>query len=469
MIKPNFIRQNNFEVDWESIIKRNLFFIKLRYLAAFSIALFSFSPQIVNAIHLTALQFRVLFSVSVFLLLYNAIIHYFVVRAAKQYKARTKPPYFSLIQMIVDLILLTVAVFITGGIESPFLSFYIFHMIIGSLILPAYIVYATAFVVSAIITIITFTEFYGIIPHYCLFELSEFELYYKLPFVILTLTTFYITLFFSVFIANKIARQLYLQEARLRDALNELKKSNERKHKYILGVMHEIKSPISASQSIVSLITDGYAGEVSETIKEKLQRIAKRNSDAIEMINEILKISRMSLLDEKELETIEPYELLKAETDKIKETAFEKNIEVTIAEPEGNPREIVSSQKALELAISNILSNAVKYTPNGGKIEASLFYKNDFVEIKICDSGKGIPKEETEKIFIPFYRLKRDKGKHEGSGLGLAFVKEIIDQQNGEILIESPSHLGTEENPGTCFIVRIPYSPDKKIVFENEI
>ncbi len=458
----------HFDEFWDSIRKRNLLFIKLRYLAVVALAAFVLFSENVFGLKMNETQKSVIIFGAIFLLVYNLSIHRYRASVSNDGK-KFNPVHLSILQMSVDLVLLTLLIYFTGGIESPFLPFYIFHMIIGSLVLPGCVVYLSAFLVTVAVTAVAVAEYYGALSHYCLYGLFKFELYNQYPYVAITLVTFYVTLFFSVFIANKIARQLYVQEEHLVNALNELKTSDERKQKYIMGVMHEIKSPVAASQSLVELLLGGYAGEIPENIKEKIARIGKRNAEAIEMINDILRISRLHLLEESELEEVDLVKLLEAEKEKIAERARGKEIEVKITVPKGKVRPIKCDARVISLALSNIFGNAVKYTPRGGKIEAEIIFKNDYVEIRICDSGKGIPKEELEKVFVPFYRLRRDKGKSEGSGLGLALVREIVKQHKGEILLESPSHLGTPENPGTCCLLRLPYSPEQTVITDMKL
>ncbi len=449
----------HFDEFWESIRKRNLLFIKLRFLAAFALLIFALFSSDILAIHFEKSQRTGLLLLAISLLLYNAFLYAF---RNKLVANKISPVHFSIFQMIVDLIILSVIVHLTGGIESPFLPFYIFHMIIGSLILPACIIYLSAFVISIIITGIAYAEYHGILTHHCVYGLlNNAELYKHIAYINLTLTTFVFTLFFSVFLANYIARQLYVQEEHLIKSLEELKNSNAKKQKYIMGVMHEIKSPIAASQSITDLILGGYLGEVPENIREKIERIKKRNSEAVEMINDILRISRVHLLGENQLEEIDPQALLEKEKEKIMQTAQGKNITVRIKPPKGKPAKLKGDARVISLALSNIFGNAVKYTPENGTIEAEIVFKKNYLEIRICDNGKGIPQQELEKVFTPFYRLKRDKGKTEGSGLGLALVKEIVNQHNGEILLESPSPIGDKQNPGTCCLLRLPYSPNE--------
>ncbi len=458
----------DFEKLWKSICKRNVWFIKLRYVAVASLLIFAFFSKKAFNIHFAPVQKNVLVYIAVLLFVYNVALQRLRSKINIKNVGKFTPLHLSLLQITIDLLLLTVIVYFTGGIESPFLPFFIFHMIIGSLILPGAVVYAAAFSVTLLISAISLLEYSGLLNHYCIYGLLNGELYNRFPFVSVTLLTFVITLFFSVYLANKIARQLYVQEEELIKALEELRSLNEKKQKYVMGVMHEIKSPVSASQSIVELMLNGYLGKIPERIEEKLLRIKLRNNEAIEMINDILRISRLHLSETNDLEEIDPVELLKEEKEKIIERARKKNIRVELKTFSGKQRKIICDARVLRLAISNVLSNAVKYTPTDGKIIIGGTFASDSVEIKICDNGKGIPPEEREKIFVPFYRLKRDQGEVEGTGFGLALVKEIINQHKGEITIQSPSDFGTPENPGTCVLITLPLNVQIKEEEKNE-
>lgn len=126
----------------------------------------------------------------------------------------------------------------------------------------------------------------------------------------------------------------------------------------------------------------------------------------------------------------------------------------------------------LELALSNLIANAIKYVNTDGKIEIILDEVDRKLLIEICDNGIGIPKEDINQIFDQFYRASNiDKIKHEGSGMGLALVKEIIERLGGEIIVKSPSHLATENNPGTSVEILINYkfkAPEYDILEVND-
>ncbi|MCJ7554226.1 MAG: ATP-binding protein, partial [Ignavibacteriaceae bacterium] len=111
----------------------------------------------------------------------------------------------------------------------------------------------------------------------------------------------------------------------------------------------------------------------------------------------------------------------------------------------------------MQIAISNLINNAIKYVDFEGIIEVTLANKDDDLIINVCDNGIGIPENEEYKIFKEFYRGSNIKlSEYEGAGIGLPVVKQIIERHKGTIKVKSPSHLGTVDKPGTCFCIILP-------------
>jgi signal transduction histidine kinase len=112
----------------------------------------------------------------------------------------------------------------------------------------------------------------------------------------------------------------------------------------------------------------------------------------------------------------------------------------------------------MKLALSNIMSNAIKYTPEGGRIEVIAEQHEHSISIIIADNGIGVPEAEQNKIFQDFYRSSISKKKGvEGTGLGMSIVREIVHRHNGTVTLKSPSRLDSgEEMPGSEFILTFP-------------
>jgi len=443
---------------WEAIKRRNMFFIKLRYVAVVMLLLFNFLLEKVINFYFSDEQHIIILILTLFLLFYNILIR-FARKFLKNIAMTFNPLQLSLLQIVVDLAILTSLVYVTGGIESPLKLFYIFHIIIGSLILPGYVIYIITSLSLLAVSAISYLEYYSLIPHFAFGGLYETPLYDNPQYILMRLMVLGLMMFISAYLTNRIAHQLYAQEKQLMEALDEINKSEVQKQKYIMGVVHEIKTPIAATKSILTLITDGFVGEISQPVKEKLNRAIIRTTESLGMINSILRISRLRLLDERSSEEVDIYKLVEELLDENRERLKEKSIKV-YKESKGVKKSIVRGDKfLLQLAVSNIISNAIKYTNENGKIWITLEYLDEFLELSVRDDGIGVEDSEVEKIFENYYRAKNIKAEyHEGAGVGLSLVKEIIVQHRGEITATSPSPIGTEESPGTCFKVKLPYS-----------
>jgi signal transduction histidine kinase len=127
--------------------------------------------------------------------------------------------------------------------------------------------------------------------------------------------------------------------------------------------------------------------------------------------------------------------------------AEEKNINIE-AELNQTPVLIQGNDQAIQEVLSNLIDNAIKYTPKGGQVKINLVEQDNYQGVKIADNGYGIPKEDQKRIFERKYRGKQEQGQIVGSGLGLAIVKELVTQMKGKIELISPNEFN-----GTTFIV----------------
>ena len=442
---------------WRAIRVRNLWFIRLRYFAVFILIGFLLIGELLLDFRLSSDQISVMIGISILILIYNVIIH------KTRNRIGCEPDKFncldiSLIQMMLDLVVLMVLVYFTGTIDSPLYMLFIFHMIIGSLILPGNIIYVIAALVSAVFSSLVLLERFDVLNKHIIQGLFAGERNHTLQHDIVFIVIFTFMLFFSVYIANKITRQLYKREQQLRLSLEKLNESEIAKQKYTIGIVHEIKTPINAVMSILELIHHNIIGPVSNIVDEKIVRAEARTQEALQLINNVLRISKLKLLEVKPSDEINIKEFITYLIDSQEESLKEKNIKVIFEDRRANPRSIKTDKVLLELAISNILTNSIKYGNFYGRIELILADKDDKLFIEIADDGIGIPEKEIHKIFDQFYRASNiDKAIHEGSGLGLSLVKEIVEKLGGKINVISPSRMSEEGKPGTSFEINLPY------------
>lgn len=442
---------------WDLLRKRNIWFIKLRYSAVAMLLLFIFAAEFFLGIKFSANQSLAIFLITGAILFYNIVLHYL------RRFVEAKPDHFnaihhSLIQMTLDIIALFLLVYFTGSIESPLFLLFVFHMIIGSLILPGIIVYAAATLIIIVFTLEVFLEYYGILYHQIVSGFLIYNVYKDFNFILSFTVFFAFLIFVSVLLANKIARQLYRNEQQLLESLDKLNKAEEEKQKYIIGVVHELKSPVAAVLSYLELVLQKYVGPLNEKVEEKLNSAKERAVEAVDLINNIIKVSRLRLTYEIEKENIRTKQIISAILLKQKAEIESKRIKVKLIDDRLLRTPVSGDKFLIEMALSNIIANAIKYVDADGIIEIILSELNEGISLNISDNGIGIPVNEQENIFKDFYRASNIKNKgYEGAGLGLSIVKQIITRHRGDISIESPGRLAEPGKPGTTVKIIIPF------------
>jgi signal transduction histidine kinase len=450
------------EEFWVAIRRRNLWFIRLRYGFVLVLIALIVITNTIFSIKFTPTQLTFLFAIAASIFVYNVFLHW--IRKFVKYNPHAfNPIYLSLIQMILDLVSLLLLVYITGGIESPLYMFFVFHMIIGSLILPGAIVYTIASVFVALFAAMISLEYTGILFHYHVEGLLSFHLYDNVYFVAAYLATFTFMIFVSIYLSNGIAKQLYNREKALVESIKKINSAEKEKQKYIMGIVHEIKTPIAAVTSYLDLILQKFLGPVDEKVEGKLLRAKTRSDEAIQMINDVLNVSKLNLYDQFDVEEIDVKELISSIIKRRKSYAYSRLVELIFIDKRQNPRSYFGDRYLLDIVLSNLIGNAIKYNVEGGVVEIVLDSENEKVIIEVCDNGLGIPKEETSKIFNDFYRGSNVKKVFtEGSGLGLSIVKKIINRHGGTISVNSPSRMAIKDQPGASFVVELPFQRKKQ-------
>lgn len=445
------------EEFWQTIRRRNLWFIKLRYGAVVMLVSIILASELLLGFDLSIVQITALTIITTSIFLYNGIFHF--IRKFIQHDAnKFNPLHLSVFQMISDLIALLLLVHFTGGIESPMYIFFVFHLIVGSLILPGVFIYSFAAAIIISFVGISIGEFYGLLNHHHINGFLTFHFYNNSSYLISTLFVFSFVIVMIVVLANYIANQLYKREQQLLESIDKINAAEKEKQKYIMGVVHEIKTPLNAVHAYIELILQKFLGPLDEVVEEKLKRAKRRSDEAVELINDVLKVSQMKLTDDIIFDSVNFSEVFAAVIKRFKPAAAAKSINFKLKDERKHKGKINGDAFLLQIAFSNIIGNALKYTANEGTVEVVVTDNLTNVTIEVCDNGPGIPEKEKEKIFRDFYRATNIKKEFsEGSGLGLSIVKQIIERHKGSISVESPSRLQQPDKPGSVFVISLPY------------
>lgn len=242
-----------------------------------------------------------------------------------------------------------------------------------------------------------------------------------------------------------------------RDITKE-KQVDQAKTEFVSLASHQLKNPLTVVSLYVEMLLGAKAGKVSEKQKKFLQKIKNANQKILDLINSLLNVSKIELgRFPNEPEMVNLAKVMQSVVREFKPEIEKKRI---IFEANGhNNRSLISiDPKLLTMVLQNLISNAVKYTPDKGRVALETIIDKNDLRIKIADTGCGIPESEQKKVFTKLFRAS-NLGDDEsgGTGLGLYIVKSILDQVKGRIRFES------RENKGTTFYVSWPLRDGKAL------
>jgi signal transduction histidine kinase len=242
---------------------------------------------------------------------------------------------------------------------------------------------------------------------------------------------------------------IFIENARYYDAL---KRQDEAKNDFIILMTHELKAPLAAIQGLLDVMLKGYVGTITDKQKELIERMQKRIDSVLEVSAELLDIYQWQakgIIDKVWTLVSLKDQILKAE-DLFQLIAQEKGLTLSYHVPEAQVN-VKAGEDELEKVLNNLISNAIKYTPTGGDISVHLELADKQATLRVKDNGIGIAAEDIPKIFSEFFRTKEAKMiDPDGRGLGLPFVKKIVESLDGTIRVKSEKRQGTE------FIVTLP-------------
>jgi two-component system phosphate regulon sensor histidine kinase PhoR len=233
--------------------------------------------------------------------------------------------------------------------------------------------------------------------------------------------------------------------------ITALRKIDKMKSEFVSMVAHEIKSPMNSVLALVKVIQDGLAGDLTEKQGEILERVSEKIKGLSDLAADLLDLSRIeSGLITMEKERLRVATLLEEQVAFQQARAQSKGIHLQLELVSELPP-ILANKRSVEEVISNLLTNAIKYTPEGGEVTVSAVAEKDYVHIGVKDTGFGIAQEDLGRIFERFYRVKNDRTRFiSGTGLGLDIVKSIVEAHNGRVKAESVL------NQGSTFHVFLP-------------
>ncbi len=238
-----------------------------------------------------------------------------------------------------------------------------------------------------------------------------------------------------------------IENARAYEAVENLIQERSR---FMNRVAHNLRAPLTAMALMLEIVRDGYLGDMNETSRDYLNRLDHRVQGMLLMIHELMTLAKsQSRRPQAEYKPVNLKIIARRIQQNFEEEVLKKRLAFEVTLPEDLP-EIKGDPEMVEQMFENLISNAIKYTPEGGRVGLAIGPgENDTIRITVSDNGIGIPRDEIPRLFAEFFRASNVKNVI-GTGLGLAIVKEIVNQHDGQIHVESKEGLGTN------FIVHLP-------------
>ncbi len=358
---------------------------------------------------------------------------------------------FLTLHIFIDLILLTVLIHLSGGIENPVYLFYIFHVVLSSIVLPRWYPFVIATFVIVLFSGLVYGEYTQLIPHYCVFNTDIHE---NVALTSLVISIFTVTVYMTTYICSTFMK-IFRQSKREIDVLNrKLVKADQQKTQFFQYTSHELKSPIVAIKSSVDGVIASYQDKMEQRPLNILKRVSIRSAQMLNILKELLELSRnRTLAPQIYSEKVEVHKIIKESIEKETSTAELKNITISLDLDEINPI-VIGKTSDFEKIFVNLISNAVRYNRENGEVfVSSKLNKNNTLRIEIRDTGIGVPRKDLDNIFAEFYRSENAKKIiNFGTGLGLSIVKQVVENYFGSIEVFS------EVGKGTNFIIYLPLS-----------
>lgn len=241
-----------------------------------------------------------------------------------------------------------------------------------------------------------------------------------------------------------------IENARSYQALEQLDKA---KSQFANMVTHELRAPIAAIQSLLKVVLDGYAGDRTQ---ELIERAHRRVKALLNLVNDLLDLAKGRMdLREKERVPVRLDRVMEAVFEAVQDRAGEKDIEIR-RDISTDLLMVQADEEGLERVFVNLVDNAVKYTPSGGRVRVHADRHDGTIHVEVADTGIGIAEEALYNVFEEFYRAENArKVEREGTGLGLAIVKRLVERYGGTISVQSTV------GKGTTFSVELPAVEDE--------
>jgi len=388
-----------------------------------------------------------LFNIGVF---FVARRHRDLVREVRNYRWLNGAMHFTI---AADFIFLTATLRLVGGAKSPFLCFYILHVILAAALLsPRSAWVHTAFGCSLLGGLVL-GQWSGWVHVHQPAGIVSGDEPLDGRFALMVFGVQGLLMGLSVFLLTGLTRLLRMGERQLRDSNQKLERLSKTQRDFLHIALHDLKAPVNAATMLVHGLTVASDVPLPEAHQQMVTRILKRLSEVSDFLHDLGVLAALDSADfDKLTRNIDVGELLKTVADENKDLIRMHRHSLRVDVPPDLPP-VRGVERLIHEAVVNLITNASKYTPDGGQIILRARGGGHVVRIEVEDNGIGIAREDQKRLFQEFARIRRKVStlpEVTGSGLGLSIVRRVVEAHKGRVGVVS------ELGKGSTFYIELP-------------
>jgi signal transduction histidine kinase len=361
------------------------------------------------------------------------------------------------ITICLDLIFLTFLLWIAGGAKSPIKVFYLIHVFLAALLLGPHAAYGHALFGFTLLSGLVLGQWWGWIPHLMPVGVVNSAQPINGHYVFTALVVQGTAMGVAAYLVSGLTKMLHNGEAQLSQANAELSKLSQLRRAFLHTALHDLKAPFDAITMIMYNLEAGSPDRLTEQQAKWVARCRLRLNEVSEFLRDFQTIASLdSATLAREGTRIDVAAMLHRLVVENEDLAEERMHEVFLDAPGSLPT-LIGIERLIHEAAANLITNAIKYTPLGGRISIRAFSRNKFMRIEVADNGVGIAPEDQGKLFQEFVRFRHRQertGKMPGSGLGLSIVRRIVELHGGTVGLQSKLH------EGSTFFIELPLHED---------
>lgn len=359
------------------------------------------------------------------------------------------------LEMACDLVLLTLVLNLTGGVENPFLYVYVLHVVIAALLFKGREIFSIAWLAIGLFTAAIIGEHLGWLPHHHLLGASTMT--HELRYIAATLASFWLVMLSGAFVSASIMRHNRAIKDELVARQAQLVAADRAMLDFFRFVTHEIKSPIGTARSAIDAAVDLHGEAMDPVARDLLDRASRRLEQATDIVKDLADLTRTGVLRHEPPQPVDLVALATRIVDEQREMAAATGQQLEVVAPGGRVT-ISTSASALAKILGNLVNNAVRYNRDGGPVTVTVTPLRDGARLEVTDEGIGIAPEDQARVFDEFFRTAAAQKKSSlGTGLGLPIVHRLAHELGGAVVLSSVVGQGTKVT------VELPMAPPSGI------